>query len=329
MSQAQVEPFMQELSREDFKRMLLWRLKEVKEERFHQEHLVLLEIITDLFVCVRLFQRKKPLPADKRELDGVLERLKNYTFSHFQGEELFMRERLFPGLQAHLQAHRRFLGAFQVMETRIHNEGISHVVDLFHLTISWLFDHINQMDLQYSRFISGEAFTSVSQPLTDNLPSPEKPAPKPTTRSFSTALEELGSQICDVGVEKFNREHRKLLDRMQRFSTLMTHLARHRPTSRDWLKIDELVHFFTDFTRDHFAGEEQMMQQYGYPQAEVHRLQHQRLRDRLAILSKSLVKERDIATAIDLQQFLYEWLLNHIQKSDVAYGAFFQQKGVF
>lgn len=77
----------------------------------------------------------------------------------------------------------------------------------------------------------------------------------------------------------------------------------------------------------HFAAEEANFSKYGYPAADSHKVEHDKL----------------VATALDLQKkfhageaevtgetaaFVVDWLTNHIPNIDKAYGPFLNEKGV-
>ncbi|MBF0310734.1 MAG: bacteriohemerythrin [Magnetococcales bacterium] len=315
--------FTRDLSREEFQGMLMGRLRLIKVDRFHQEHITLIGIITDLYANVRNLQRQKPGPREMKALDEVLDRLKGYATFHFQAEEDFMAQHKFPGLDAHIQAHRRFVEALLKVEDRMRKESVTHVLDLMHMTVGWLFDHINQVDMQYSRFVEGEyvKLPDLPQPVAASRETTGKTAP-------SRKLENFADMLCDVGVERLNSDHRRLVNRMARFATTMTNLTRHKPSPQDWREIDQLLTFLNDFMREHFTLEEQMFTQHGYPQLAQHKREHEVLRNRVTDLTRRLSREREVLGVMDLHQLLFEWFITHIQKSDAAYRDFFQKKGL-
>ena len=70
------------------------------------------------------------------------------------------------------------------------------------------------------------------------------------------------------------------------------------------------------YMREHFAAEEALMKEAGFPGLEEHLAQHAEFRAKLEELQLKSISE-DIST--DTVRFLNYWLTNHIAKSDMAY----------
>jgi hemerythrin len=70
------------------------------------------------------------------------------------------------------------------------------------------------------------------------------------------------------------------------------------------------------YMREHFAAEEAMMEEAGYPNLEQHLAEHAVFRAKLDELQLKSIGE-DISS--DTVRFLNHWLTNHIAKSDMAY----------
>ena len=70
------------------------------------------------------------------------------------------------------------------------------------------------------------------------------------------------------------------------------------------------------YMREHFAAEEALMKEAGFPGLEEHLAQHAEFRAKLEELQLKSISE-DIST--DTVRFLNHWLTNHIAKSDMAY----------
>ena len=82
-----------------------------------------------------------------------------------------------------------------------------------------------------------------------------------------------------------------------------------------------------DYTRDHFAHEEELMKKYEFPGYEAHKRQH----EEMAARAKAMVDryEQDSLGAMDeISTFLRDWLINHINGTDQEYSEFLTAKGV-
>jgi hemerythrin len=62
----------------------------------------------------------------------------------------------------------------------------------------------------------------------------------------------------------------------------------------------------------HFAYEEQVMRENGFPELPQHRLLHDKLRQQ----TLNLVEEMDHLTSHSMLQFLKEWFVEHILNQD-------------
>ena len=128
------------------------------------------------------------------------------------------------------------------------------------------------------------------------------------------------SDEYSVGVEVLDQDHQRLLHLINNFQT-----AAHYNTGERFVRqaLDELI----DYTKTHFAREEQLMQENGYPDFEVHKLQHEQM---IAKVGEEVERfERDPDGSVEeLLSFLKEWLIHHIQGTDKEYGPHLNEKGV-
>mgnify|MGYP000576370068 CR=1 FL=1 len=79
--------------------------------------------------------------------------------------------------------------------------------------------------------------------------------------------------------------------------------------------------------RTHFKEEEKILVDNGYPYAEEHIQKHKKYTEKLTMLRNKLTPEN-----IDIQErigiYLYEWLANHILKSDMHFKRYFAQQKI-
>jgi len=88
-----------------------------------------------------------------------------------------------------------------------------------------------------------------------------------------------------------------------------------------------LLRKLADYTRSHFAAEEQMMASARYPGLTEHRAKHRDLIRQVEEFSGRFEKG-EIALNLHLMNFLRDWLMNHIQKTDREYGPWLNEHGV-
>ncbi len=91
--------------------------------------------------------------------------------------------------------------------------------------------------------------------------------------------------------------------------------------------VSDVLKGMTRFAQEHFKSEEKLMIEYGYPQLEQHRSQHQEFKGKVTELSKATTYGIDVVPQV-LLEFLEQWLTQHILHEDMEYKLFFEKRGV-
>ncbi|MBF0455358.1 MAG: hemerythrin family protein [Magnetococcales bacterium] len=313
---------------QDFRTRLFARLRTIHVPQLQREHEGLIEIIVTLYVCVKKMQRSRPTPTEEQALDDTLNHLKSYATQHFSREEAFMEKIGFEGLNKHKEAHRQFVAGLLAIEDKMRSTSSVYVIDLLHKTVSWLFDHINSQDMQYSRFSQGLPPRSFDKaPLPKKNPK-EIPALRHAGISKKSYREKLLQRLQDVGVARFNLEHRELLNQISGFHELTEALSNRKPSADDWQRIDKTLTFLSNYTKSHFGAEESLMRRHSYPGLEAHVQEHQSFIDKFTEFKSKLLEEREIFYAVDLVFYLLEWFFSHTSRTDTKYKAFFRGKAL-
>lgn len=86
---------------------------------------------------------------------------------------------------------------------------------------------------------------------------------------------------------------------------------------------DELIRY----TGYHFSTEEAVFEHFGYPQCTEHRKAHAELVERVTQLRADLDKGKTLV-AVDVMEFLRDWVTGHIKKCDKLYSSFLADKDV-
>ncbi len=82
-----------------------------------------------------------------------------------------------------------------------------------------------------------------------------------------------------------------------------------------------------EYTGKHFQDEEKLLAMHEYPEHHEHKQVHSQLVTKVVGFQKQIeAGEQDIST--ELLEFLKDWLVNHIKKTDFQYSPFLRQKGV-
>jgi hemerythrin-like metal-binding protein len=128
------------------------------------------------------------------------------------------------------------------------------------------------------------------------------------------------SNLYSIGVQEIDDQHRVLVGLINRLG------AAAEDAANSGLVRDILASLVT-YIGEHFANEERLMREYGYPNADAHIAAHGRLADRV----EKMVAQQDqgmTPTLDELIIFLRQWLISHILQTDRALGMELNAKGV-
>lgn len=139
-----------------------------------------------------------------------------------------------------------------------------------------------------------------------------KPKP-PTPETFLPWTSSLR-----IGITRFDLEHRHMVDLLNQLHTLMV-------VKRDRVAADQLTDLLLQATRAHFASEEALLGDLGYPALETHTHEHSNLIDELRDLQRQF--KAGTISALAMPTFLRKWLLGHIESHDRRYVEFLRSKG--
>lgn len=113
-----------------------------------------------------------------------------------------------------------------------------------------------------------------------------------------------------VGHSRIDADHQKLVGLLNQLSDAMS-TGKGRELCAGVLS--ELI----DYTRTHFAMEEQLMATHGYAQAAAHKAEHTKLVAEVLDFKKRL-DGGTVTLSVSLLHFLADWLSHHILESDKA-----------
>ncbi len=123
-----------------------------------------------------------------------------------------------------------------------------------------------------------------------------------------------------VGVADVDEQHRRLFALM---NDLHSAMLRGQGKAVLGSTIDGLF----DYTKTHFATEEAYFEAFGYPASATHKAQHLAFVQQVAEFKQGFDEDR-LMMSIDVMDFLSDWLVNHIQGSDKAFGPYLNERGV-
>lgn len=118
----------------------------------------------------------------------------------------------------------------------------------------------------------------------------------------------------ELGIEELDEHHRHLVDLLNMAYDRLNCGAEHD-------EIEAVLHELARYANYHFAAEEHGMDVYKFPDASYHIKEHETFRVRVAGLIKDYHDGR-ADLAVQLVQFLYNWLMQHILSTDAEYGRY-------
>jgi hemerythrin-like metal-binding protein len=148
-----------------------------------------------------------------------------------------------------------------------------------------------------------------------------QPVPDPPAADGVAKPEMLPwSDLYCVGVEEIDQQHRVLVGLLNRLGALGGKGADPGP-------VGEILANLVAYVHEHFANEERLMREHGYPDAEAHIAAHARLAERVETMVAR--HHQGMTPALDeLTRFLRQWLISHILQTDKALGMALNATGV-
>jgi hemerythrin len=123
-----------------------------------------------------------------------------------------------------------------------------------------------------------------------------------------------------VKVAKCDEDHKKLF-------SLLNALHEAMKVGKGTQILHQVVADLANYARLHFAREEALLEMTKYPALAPHRAQHEEFVRRVAQFQQDL-KTGNTNQSIAVANFLTDWLVKHIQQTDVKYSAHLNANGV-
>ena len=126
------------------------------------------------------------------------------------------------------------------------------------------------------------------------------------------------SNNYSVNIKEIDAQHQKLVE-------LVNLLHDHMKAGKGKDAVGKILKELADYTVYHFSTEEKLFAKYYYPDSRPHIREHQDLVEQVTKLILDYDKGSGVLP-MDLMDFLRDWLINHIAKSDKKFTAFFNSK---
>jgi len=117
-----------------------------------------------------------------------------------------------------------------------------------------------------------------------------------------------------VGVEQFDKEHRKLVELINRMFVIVR-------DKDDIMALSDAMARLVDYTQFHFKSEEAALRKADFPDLAAHKQRHAELEQQVIAFQQRLQDEGKAVSA-EFYRFLRDWLLGHIIEEDKSYTTF-------
>ena len=125
-----------------------------------------------------------------------------------------------------------------------------------------------------------------------------------------------------VGLQEIDDEHKELFYLFQSLSSDIN-------TGKDLAIIESAVAYLTNYTQVHFEKEEGFMKDFKYPakQEQEHKKEHKKFTKDFSRLKTHMRKKGDASLwSLQLEGFVHDWFVSHIQRTDRKLAAFLCKK---
>lgn len=124
----------------------------------------------------------------------------------------------------------------------------------------------------------------------------------------------------NLGISEIDNQHKKLVSLIVKLYDAMSQAKANDV-------VGPILNELLMYTRTHFTTEEKYFEQFGYADTANHKLEHEKFVAKVKDF-KDKFDSGKVGISIQLMNFLKDWLLNHILKTDKNYVACFQQNGL-
>lgn len=128
------------------------------------------------------------------------------------------------------------------------------------------------------------------------------------------------SEEFTTGIKSIDDQHRHLVDLINKFEEA----GRRGKGSR---AIAEILNDLTGYTQEHFAHEEKIMEECGFPGLEQHMARHRGLLQKIERFQFEFESQGYGVTA-EVLDYLRYWVRSHILEEDMAYAAHLNESRV-
>ncbi|MER2519543.1 MAG: bacteriohemerythrin [Bdellovibrionales bacterium] len=129
------------------------------------------------------------------------------------------------------------------------------------------------------------------------------------------------SDALSVGIEEIDIEHKKLV-------TIANNLYDAINANAEKEALGKTLAELIAYTRSHFAHEERLFAQTNYPESAAHKQEHEKLTNQVLDMQKKFANGATTSLSLEVMDILKNWLIYHIQGSDMKFAPHLKSQGI-
>lgn len=124
------------------------------------------------------------------------------------------------------------------------------------------------------------------------------------------------SEDLATGVAEIDYQHKEIFKRINALIDASSH-------GKGKEAVAETLVFLDDYVKTHFAAEEKIQKEVGYPGYADHMALHRAFLEDISRLKSAFdEKGASLSVTIEVKRIVVDWLINHIKKEDKALAKF-------
>jgi hemerythrin len=125
--------------------------------------------------------------------------------------------------------------------------------------------------------------------------------------------------MYSIGIEEMDIQHARWIHLIEEFRRVASgHLFDSTGFHAAGKALDQLV----EYTKTHFASEEQLLALHNYPELAAHKKEHAEIEAKIAELREEIHVNSRNKTSLKLNLFITIWLFDHILNEDGRYAKY-------
>ena len=253
----------------------------------------------EYFETLNYVLRKDSSDSPIVKLKKVIADLERYASHGFKEEEDYLTETVDKELEVQKNEHKWFSDKLETIKSEVDSTteetAGAKLNEVIRFMIKWLYSHIVSKDT----LISKPVILSDNKPTTDNVEE-ESSDPFAFTSKYH------------VGIGFVDDEHKRLFEIIKEANDVM-----HNDFLYDKFdQINNVLGELVEYTKVHFADEEDYMEKINYEGLEDQKRAHSMFVEKIENINLDDVDDNQDEYLTEILNFLLDWLVNHILKAD-------------